>query len=185
MVSHEQEPFQQHHLLVTSKDRSIHYVLLAWHLVNFVPPEKQCILSRQTTQTRTSFKISLLAPLKTIVQAFGSLQRVRNVKYSSPYFFISNRPQRVPTSLSCNSSVRFAIVAPTALILINYAKHFTIILYYLAILLVSVLRTLLMTEILLFNKKCCAKSETPFSVITRSGLKEIISNKVISMPRHV
>lgn len=63
----------------------------------------------------TSFKISLLAPRRTIVQALGSLQRVRNVKYSSPIFLISNRPHRVPTSLSCNSSVLFAIVAPTAL----------------------------------------------------------------------
>lgn len=33
-----------------------------------------------------------------------------------------------------------------------------------------------MTEMLLFNKKCCAKSEAPFSVITRSGLKAMISN---------
>lgn len=127
--------------------------------------------------THTSFKISLLAPRRTIVQALGSLQRVRNVKYSSPIFFISNRPHRVPTSLSCNSSVLFAIVAPTALVLLYHTILFTILLCYLAILLLSVLRNLLMTEIFFFNKKCWAKSDTPFSVITRSGLKAIISNK--------
>ena len=53
----------------------------------------------------TSFKMSLLAPLRTMVQAFGSLHSTRYTKYSSPCFLTSNRPHLVPTSLSFSSSV--------------------------------------------------------------------------------
>jgi len=42
--------------------------------------------------------------------------------------------------------------------------------WYLAILLLSVLRTRRMTETPAFMRKCWARSETPFSVMTRSGL---------------
>ena len=40
---------------------------------------------------------------------------------------------------------------------------------YLAILLLSVLRTLRITDTPAFIRKCCARSDTPFSVMTRSG----------------
>jgi len=60
----------------------------------------------------------------------------------------------VPISLSYISSGLFTIVAPDIR----------------AILLLSVFLTLLITVQLDFNRKCYARSETPFSVITISGL---------------
>jgi hypothetical protein len=51
-----------------------------------------------------------------MVQAFGSLQSVMNVKYSSPIFLISNKPAPVPTSSSLSSSGRLTIRAPQALL---------------------------------------------------------------------
>ncbi|KAF0772463.1 Uncharacterized protein FWK35_00001200 [Aphis craccivora] len=45
----------------------------------------------------TSFNISLLGPLSNIVQAFGLMHSVMNVKYSSPIFLTSKRPASVPT----------------------------------------------------------------------------------------
>ena len=59
-----------------------------------------------------SLRTSFDAPLRTIEHAYGFLHSVMNVKYSSPIFLISNNPQSVPTSLSCNSSGLFTIVAP-------------------------------------------------------------------------
>ena len=61
-----------------------------------------------------SLRMSLLGPRSRMVQAFGFLHLVRNVKYSSPIFSISKSPHPVPTSDSCRSSTRFTIVAPTA-----------------------------------------------------------------------
>ncbi|KAI4351938.1 hypothetical protein L6164_006237 [Bauhinia variegata] len=58
---------------------------------------------------------SLLAPLNSTVQAFGSLQSTINAKNSSPIFLTSNNPAPVPTSDSCNSSGLFTITAPHAL----------------------------------------------------------------------
>ena len=72
------------------------------------------------------------------MQALGSLQPVRKVKYSSPIFSISKRPQRVPTSVSCRSSSRLTMVAPVAR----------------AILLLSVLRTRRRAVMLALTKKC-------------------------------
>ena len=66
-------------------------------------------------EIHTSFRISLLAPLRTMVQALGLLHSTRYVKYSSPIFRTSNKPQPVPTSDSLSSSVRLQITAPTAL----------------------------------------------------------------------
>ncbi|PKI44080.1 hypothetical protein CRG98_035542 [Punica granatum] len=62
----------------------------------------------------TSFSKSLLAPLKSTVQALGSLQSTIKAKNSSPIFLTSNSPAPVPTSDSCNSSGLFTIVAPQA-----------------------------------------------------------------------
>jgi len=101
-----------------------------------------------------SFKTSLLAPLNKIVQAFGFWHSTINMKYSSPILLISKSPHSVPISLSCNSSGLLTIVAPDTL----------------AILWLSVFLTLLITLIFYFNKKCWAISETPFSVMTTSGL---------------
>ncbi|KAK7838003.1 hypothetical protein CFP56_020354 [Quercus suber] len=61
------------------------------------------------------FIISLLAPLKSTVQAFGSLQSTMKAKNSSPIFLTSNNPALVPTSDSCSSSGLFTITAPHAL----------------------------------------------------------------------
>ena len=47
--------------------------------------------------------ISLLAPLRRMVQAFEPFQSVMNVKYSSPIVLISNKPAPVPTSSSLSS----------------------------------------------------------------------------------
>ncbi|PKI56560.1 hypothetical protein CRG98_023086 [Punica granatum] len=62
----------------------------------------------------TSLSRSLLAPLKSTVQAFGSLHSTIKAKNSSPIFLTSKSPAPVPTSDSCNSSGLFTIVAPQA-----------------------------------------------------------------------
>lgn len=107
-----------------------------------------------------SFKISLLAPLSKIVQALGSLQFTKKQKYSSPSFLISNKPHLVPISDSCNSSVRLTMVAPQAL----------------ATRLLSLLRKRLTALMPAFRRKCCARSDTPFSVNTTSGFNAIMSS---------
>lgn len=106
-----------------------------------------------------SFKTSLEAPLKIIEHAVGFLHSVIKVKYSSPIYCTSKRPQRVPTSSSASSSVLFTILAPDTL----------------AILVLSVFLILLITETFPLSKKCYARSETPFSVITTSGFNFTIS----------
>mmetsp|Transcript_12408 Transcript_12408/g.29541 ORF Transcript_12408/g.29541 Transcript_12408/m.29541 type:complete len:219 (-) Transcript_12408:659-1315(-) len=111
-----------------------------------------------------SFRTSLLPPRSTIVQAFGSLHSSKKQNQSSPNFRISNRPQSVPISDSWISSVRETMVAPTAL----------------ATRLLSVFRNRLKAVILAFCKKCCAKSLTPFSVMTTSGLCSIICMHMFS-----
>jgi hypothetical protein len=134
--------------------------------------------------------MSFEGPRKRMVHALGVSQSVRKVKYleklkiearrrtsgkktaySSPIFSIWNNPHSVPTSASLRSSIRLTIVAPTAR----------------AIRLLSDFRTLLIAETLFCSKMCCAISvnhrlveriqarakripETPFSVMTRSGL---------------
>mmetsp|Transcript_95723 Transcript_95723/g.249366 ORF Transcript_95723/g.249366 Transcript_95723/m.249366 type:complete len:418 (-) Transcript_95723:500-1753(-) len=101
-----------------------------------------------------SFSTSREAPRKITEQALGSLHSVMKVKYSSPICLILKRPAPVPMECSVNSSVRLQMEAPVTR----------------AMRLLSVLRTRLMTEMFAFSKKCCARSETPFSVMTTSGL---------------
>ena len=104
--------------------------------------------------------------------------------YSSPIFSMLNNPQSVPTSLSCRSSGRLTMVAPTAS----------------AIRLLSLLRTRRRAETLLRSRIYCAVStyifchyyseegkkercspETPFSVMTRSGLNsKILFTKIFT-----
>lgn len=102
----------------------------------------------------TSFKTSFEAPLRQIEQAFGFLQFSKKDQYSSPISSTLNNPHYVPKSVSTISSGLWTIVAPVAL----------------ASLLLSDFLALLSTVTFPFNKKCCARSETPFSVITMSGL---------------
>merc|ERR1719247_264008 len=66
-----------------------------------------------------------------------------------------------PTSSSVSSSVRFTMVAP---------QHF-------ATRLLSVLRIRRITAMFAFSRKCCARSLTPFSVMTTSGLNLMISSQ--------
>mmetsp|Transcript_13714 Transcript_13714/g.42884 ORF Transcript_13714/g.42884 Transcript_13714/m.42884 type:complete len:204 (+) Transcript_13714:543-1154(+) len=102
----------------------------------------------------TSLSTSFDAPRSRIVHALGASQSTKNVKYSSPIFATSKRPQPVPTSDSLSSSGRLTIVAPTAR----------------AMRLLSVLRIRRRTVTPALTRKCCARSETPFSVTTTSGL---------------
>lgn len=74
-----------------------------------------CRQALQSHASSLTAKISLLAPLRRMVQALGSLHSMTKVKYSSPIFFTSNRPAPVPTSSSRSSSVLLAIRAPHAL----------------------------------------------------------------------
>ena len=71
------------------------------------------------THTHTSWRMSLLAPRSTMVQALGSRHSTRYVKYSSPIFRTSKRPHPVPMSDSFTSSVRLHIVAPHALCVVH------------------------------------------------------------------
>jgi hypothetical protein len=68
----------------------------------------------------------------------GSASRARGATHSSPNFRISNKPQPVPMSLSCSSSVRDTMVAP----------------HTRAMRLLSVLRMRRMAEMLAFSRKC-------------------------------
>mmetsp|Transcript_67002 Transcript_67002/g.143304 ORF Transcript_67002/g.143304 Transcript_67002/m.143304 type:complete len:271 (-) Transcript_67002:768-1580(-) len=108
-----------------------------------------------------SLSTSREAPLRTIVQAFGSSHAVRKVKYSSAIFLMEKCPHLVPTIESASSSVRLQIVAPVTR----------------AMRLLSVFRMRRMTDMFAFRRKCWAKSETPFSVITTSGLTLIMSSQ--------
>lgn len=84
-------------------------------LVPWTLPSGMTSFTQPHFLARLTERISLLAPLRRIVQALGSLQSVMNVKYSSPIFLISNRPAPVPTSSSLSSSGRLTIRAPQAL----------------------------------------------------------------------
>jgi len=63
----------------------------------------------------SSFKTSLDAPLRRIVQALGFLHSRKKVKNSSPILLISNRPHWVPMSDSWISSGLLTILAPETL----------------------------------------------------------------------
>ena len=102
-----------------------------------------------------SLRISFEGPRRRIVHALGTLHFRIKVKYSSPIFSISKRPHWVPMSDSWRSSTRLTIVAPVAR----------------AMRLLSVFRTRLNAVTLCLTRKCWARSETPFSVMTRSGLR--------------
>ncbi|KAH3662511.1 hypothetical protein OGAPHI_005763 [Ogataea philodendri] len=73
-----------------------------------------------------SFKTSLDGPRNSTVHAPGSLHFTRNVKYSSPISFTSNRPHLVPTSDSFRSSTRFTMVAPVDLEILLLSLFFTL-----------------------------------------------------------
>ncbi len=107
--------------------------------------------------TLTSLRMSLLAPRKTIVHALGSLHFIKYVKYSSPIFLTSKRPQPVPTSLSCSSSVLLHMTAPHALQPPyqhhnSHTHHSTH--SYLAMRLLSIFLSLRMAVMLCFMRKC-------------------------------
>merc|ERR1719478_1448693 len=106
-----------------------------------------------------SLSTSLEPPRSRMVQAVGSLHSSRKLKYSSPYLRTSNRPQAVPMSSSVISSGRLTMVAPVTR----------------AIRLLSLLRTRRSAVTPALTKKCWAKSETPFSVMTISGLNRRMS----------
>ncbi len=76
------------------------------------------------------------------MQAVRQVTELSAITYSSPNLRISNRPQPVPMSVSCSSSVRDTMVAP----------------HTRAMRLLSVFRTRRMAEMLAFNRKCCARS---------------------------
>mmetsp|Transcript_12294 Transcript_12294/g.31602 ORF Transcript_12294/g.31602 Transcript_12294/m.31602 type:complete len:223 (+) Transcript_12294:476-1144(+) len=108
-----------------------------------------------------SFSTSREAPRRMTEQAWGSLHSVRYEKYSSPILWILKRPHLVPTMLSVNSSVRLQIWAPVTR----------------AMRLLSVFLMRRMHEMLALSRKCCARSETPFSVMTRSGFTLMMSSQ--------
>mmetsp|Transcript_26210 Transcript_26210/g.73546 ORF Transcript_26210/g.73546 Transcript_26210/m.73546 type:complete len:210 (+) Transcript_26210:520-1149(+) len=108
-----------------------------------------------------SLSTSLDAPRRITEHALGSSHSVMKVKYSSPIFLIWKRPHLVPTMDSTSSSVRLQICAPVTR----------------AMRLLSVFRIRRITEMLAFRRKCCAKSETPFSVMTTSGFTLMISSQ--------
>mmetsp|Transcript_115464 Transcript_115464/g.367201 ORF Transcript_115464/g.367201 Transcript_115464/m.367201 type:complete len:204 (-) Transcript_115464:772-1383(-) len=107
-----------------------------------------------------SLSTSREAPRRMTVHALGSSHSVMKAKYSSPIFLIWNRPHLLPTDASVNSSVRLQMEAPVTR----------------AMRLLSVFRILRTTEMLALSRKCCAKSETPFSVMTRSGRTLMMSS---------
>mmetsp|Transcript_27506 Transcript_27506/g.82914 ORF Transcript_27506/g.82914 Transcript_27506/m.82914 type:complete len:329 (-) Transcript_27506:137-1123(-) len=108
-----------------------------------------------------SFSTSRDAPRRMTEHAFGSSHCVMYVKYSSPIFLIWKRPHLEPTMCSESSSVRLQIWAPVTR----------------AMRLLSVFRMRRMTEMFALSKKCCAKSETPFSVMTTSGFTLMMSSQ--------
>ena len=83
-----------------------------------------------------SLSTSLEAPRSRMVHALGASQSTIHVKYSSPIFCTSKRPQPVPMSFSVSSEVRWTMVAPHAR----------------AMRLLSVLRTRRMTEMLALSR---------------------------------
>ena len=83
-----------------------------------------------------SLRESFDPPLNKIVHADGFLHYSKYEKYSSPIFLIIKRPHSVPISDSYISSGLFTILAPVTL----------------AILLLSVFLTLLITDIFYYNK---------------------------------
>mmetsp|Transcript_112557 Transcript_112557/g.363561 ORF Transcript_112557/g.363561 Transcript_112557/m.363561 type:complete len:219 (-) Transcript_112557:755-1411(-) len=109
-----------------------------------------------------SFSTSFEAPRRITEQAFGSWHCVRKVKYSSPIFFTEKRPHLLPTMDSASSSTRLQTRAPVTR----------------AMRLLSVFRTRRMTEMLAFRSQCCARSDTPFSVMTRSGFTLMMSSHI-------
>mmetsp|Transcript_28327 Transcript_28327/g.49839 ORF Transcript_28327/g.49839 Transcript_28327/m.49839 type:complete len:224 (+) Transcript_28327:276-947(+) len=87
-----------------------------------------------------SLRTSLPAPRRSTVQALGFLHSSKKVKYSSPIFLTSKRPQFLPTCSSLRSAGSLMTVAPTAR----------------AILLLSVFRRRRRTEIPALIRKCWA-----------------------------
>mmetsp|Transcript_47647 Transcript_47647/g.69864 ORF Transcript_47647/g.69864 Transcript_47647/m.69864 type:complete len:318 (-) Transcript_47647:49-1002(-) len=119
--------------------------------------------SMQSCKLRsTSLRRSFEGPRRRIVQAFGDLQSTKNEKYSSPIFSTWNTPQSWPTCSSLSSDVRCTMVAP-----VTRARR-----------LLSVLRRRRSAVTPALTKKCCARSEMPFSVMTMSGLTRRISSTV-------
>mmetsp|Transcript_17165 Transcript_17165/g.44401 ORF Transcript_17165/g.44401 Transcript_17165/m.44401 type:complete len:451 (+) Transcript_17165:254-1606(+) len=112
----------------------------------------------------TSFSTSFDAPRSRMVHALGESQSTKKVKYSSPILVTSNSPQPVPTSDSFASSGRLTILAPVAR----------------AMRLLSVLRMRRKTVTPALTRKCCARSETPFSVTTTSGLSSRMSRHTLA-----
>mmetsp|Transcript_45497 Transcript_45497/g.114561 ORF Transcript_45497/g.114561 Transcript_45497/m.114561 type:complete len:205 (-) Transcript_45497:718-1332(-) len=108
-----------------------------------------------------SLRTSREAPRRRTEQALGSSHCVMKVKYSSPIFLIWKSPHLLPTIDSVNSSVRLQIIAPVQR----------------AMRLLSVFLIRRITEMFAFKRKCCAKSETPFSVMTRSGFTLMMSSQ--------
>mmetsp|Transcript_4233 Transcript_4233/g.12171 ORF Transcript_4233/g.12171 Transcript_4233/m.12171 type:complete len:232 (-) Transcript_4233:716-1411(-) len=108
-----------------------------------------------------SLRTSREAPLNNTEQALGSSHSVMKVKYSSPIFLIEKRPHFVPTMFSVSSSVRLQICAPVTR----------------AMRLLSVFLMRRITEIFALSRKCCAKSDTPFSVMTTSGFTLMMSSQ--------
>mmetsp|Transcript_30437 Transcript_30437/g.54517 ORF Transcript_30437/g.54517 Transcript_30437/m.54517 type:complete len:271 (-) Transcript_30437:792-1604(-) len=106
----------------------------------------------------TSFRMSLDGPRSMMVQALGSAQSTMKEKYSSPIFFTSNSPAIVPTSSGRISSGRLMMVAPQAR----------------AMRLLSVLRSRRMALMPALMSRWAVRSESPFSVITTSGLTSMI-----------
>mmetsp|Transcript_38019 Transcript_38019/g.96161 ORF Transcript_38019/g.96161 Transcript_38019/m.96161 type:complete len:264 (-) Transcript_38019:681-1472(-) len=113
----------------------------------------------------TSLRMSLDAPRSTMEHALGALQSTTKEKNSSPILTTSNRPAPVPMSLSRISSVLCTMVAPHAR----------------AMRLLSVLRRRRMAEMPALVRKCAARSDRPFSVTTRSGLKDAICSHIFWM----
>lgn len=99
------------------------------------------------------------------MHAVGFLHSIKYEKYSSPIFLISNNPHSVPTSDYWISSGLLTILAFDTL----------------AILTLSVFLTLLIHETFPFKRKCWAKSEIPFSVMTISGFHLRISLHIMAI----
>mmetsp|Transcript_115780 Transcript_115780/g.323807 ORF Transcript_115780/g.323807 Transcript_115780/m.323807 type:complete len:232 (+) Transcript_115780:388-1083(+) len=143
---------------------------LAASSISVAPPpgnirgSKMMFLATQKASWRlrsTSLSTSREAPRRITEQALGSSHSVMKVKYSSPIFFTWKRPHLEPTMASVSSSVRLQMWAPVTL----------------EMRLLSVLRMRRITEMFAFRRKCCAKSETPFSVMTTSGFTRMMSSQ--------
>ena len=124
----------------------------------------------------TSIKTSFEAPRRTMEQAFVSLHCVIKVKYSSPIFLISKRPASWPMCDSEISSVREQMVAPhdRAILKKSVFKLFEKVESHRKL---SVFLTRRMAAMPALAKKCWAKSEMPFSVMTKVGFMAMMSSQ--------